>query len=1443
MHFDGGTILSALDLDTSGFTNGMQMAASQLDGFNTGGFSERIGALGSAMETAGRTMSLAVSAPLLGLATASVKTGMDFDASMSNVAALSGATGVAFDNLRDKAREMGATTIYSATQAADAFGYMALAGWDSEQMIAGIPGVLNLAAAAGMDLARASDIVTDTMTPFGMAAEEAGRAADVFALAQAKSNTNVEQLGDAMKYAAPNAAAFGMTLEDTAGALGILANAGIKGSMAGTTLNAILRDMKKSAEDGAIAIGNQKVSIVNADGSYRSYAEIIKDVDAATQGMSQSQRDAALSAIFGDESIKGINATLAQGTGALDEFTGALYEADGTAEHMASVLTDNLKGDITAMGSAISESAIGLSDFLTPAIRGAVQWVTNAVSGFNSLSEGTRTLIYRIGGVAAAIGPVLLVGGKLLGVLGSIGTPIGIVAAGFAALYKWCAPVTNVVDKMGMSLDIFWRNIKGGNDPLMAFARGINRGFGAGSYTMLRDWGRNAQKTLSNFKQHVGSAVTALGAALTQEASAIRADWAEGGVMGVLGGVAERMGERVHDAIPLLQTAAGTMRDTLLSGVSAGIAYIAPKARTLMGNIGTALFSAKDYAITKLPAVREAIMGALVATRDTVTQKAGDVMTWLGEAYRSESVQGFLGDLGGVAAGVMDKISVTKDSLIKKAGDLLSTLGTALGSEEAKAKVTQITGVAATIAGKIVSNMGDFKMTATTMVTNLIAQLGDNGFLTTLIGDSNSGLGGVVTAIAGGIGAMAENIASCASDILSTLFDTLTQNDGKLVTDLFTNAGDIVTAIGSQIIGSAANIGVAATELATNLLTSLGDMDWSAAGNTIGVTLSSVATGLLDAIMDNAPAMIDSAGPLVEAIGNGIANAGTALGAAAGALVGGLIKYLTDGDTWEKVKELGGALLKGIREGADNLGEGILTGIANGTNEFVDGIRVSLGGEARTEYDRFLTATHTFVGDFGQEFSRTGSQIAGTLNNFPGIFMGQTESIKTAAGAYALAVGAGFEEEFPNASFLANDAIVGLLLVVSNSMESEVDRAKAYATLQMAGYTKEATQALFSSQGSVDVKLKAKTFMDSANDEIVAGAATLGTLIPGALSSGYETGIPILEVAAKRLGSVASGAWEKDTTISDAEAVAGDVTNKTAAKLDEGAPDVQTSATGIATGVGTALEPLPGLMEETSRSGVSGMEAAISEGEPEVVTAMDTLSDATVKAALAQMSVATGRDIGTGFVNAIALGIVSLTPTLTSAGNNIALFGVNATSAVMSSAAGHAIGGNMIDGVIGGVRSRGSALNNAIVAVARSAVNAMRRALDINSPSGVFAREVGAWIPGGVGMGVTKNAASAITPLESLRDNMVGVFDKVSFGSLDHVRAALVTPLPAGDDAPWPSNGGNHSTPRGGDAPPVRMEFHIHGDWIVRDEADKEDILTALYERVMRGINEARRRI
>lgn len=348
------------------------------------------------------------------LADTVIEVGQGFETSMSKVSALSGATGDDLAALQGKARELGASTTFSASEAADALGYMALAGWDTEQMLAGVGSVLTLAQAGEMQLAEASDLVTDYLSAFNMEASETSRMVDVLAYAQANANTTVEGLGAAFKNCAANANAAGMDIETTTAAISMMANQGLKGQEAGTALNAVMRDMTAQMKDGAIAVGDQSIAVMDAQGNYRDFADILADVESATDGMGDAEKAAALQSTFTADSIKGLNLLLNAGSDELDTFRDQLYNAGGTAEETADTMTDNLGGDLAALNSAFEETCIKIYEELQEPLRDFTKFLTNKViPGVEDVIENFDEIAPVLAGVASGI-LILVNKGKLL---------------------------------------------------------------------------------------------------------------------------------------------------------------------------------------------------------------------------------------------------------------------------------------------------------------------------------------------------------------------------------------------------------------------------------------------------------------------------------------------------------------------------------------------------------------------------------------------------------------------------------------------------------------------------------------------------------------------------------------------------------------------------------------------------------------------------------------------------------------------------------------------------------------------------------------------------------------------------------------------------------------------------------------------------------------------
>lgn len=412
---------------------------------------KKIEAFGDSVTSAGKAV-MPASMAVAGLGAAAVKTAADFDSSMSKVAAVSGATGDDLDALRDKAREMGAKTKFSASEAADAMNYMAMAGWKTEDMLEGIEGIMNLAAASGEDLATTSDIVTDALTAFGLSAQDSGHFADILAAASSNANTNVSMMGETFKYCAPIAGALGFSAEDTAEAIGLMANAGIKGSQAGTALRTIMNNLTGDIKLSGSALGEVTIATTNADGSMRDLSDILSDCRGAFAQLSESEQAAAAEALVGKNAMSGFLALMNAGEGDIEKLSTAIANCDGTAERMAETMQDNLAGQLTILKSQLQELAISFGEMLMPAIRAIVSKIQAFVDKLNHMSEGQQKAILTIGLMVAALGPLMVI-------IGTVISKVGVAMQGFVRLASGVKKLgvavkagTGVFGKLGAAL-------------------------------------------------------------------------------------------------------------------------------------------------------------------------------------------------------------------------------------------------------------------------------------------------------------------------------------------------------------------------------------------------------------------------------------------------------------------------------------------------------------------------------------------------------------------------------------------------------------------------------------------------------------------------------------------------------------------------------------------------------------------------------------------------------------------------------------------------------------------------------------------------------------------------------------------------------------------------------------------------------------------------------
>lgn len=412
-----GTVRIGTELDQSGLKKGLS---------GVGGLVKKgLGGVASLAKAAVGAI-VGVSTALAGAGAASIKAGASFEEGMSKVAAISGAAGEELAELTDKAKEMGAKTKFSASEAADAMSYMAMAGWKTEDMLNGIEGIMNLAAASGEDLASTSDIVTDALTAMGLAASDSGHFADVLAAASSNSNTNVAMMGETFKYAAPLAGALGYNIEDLAQAIGLMANSGIKGSQAGTALRSILTRLAKPTSETEAAMSKYNISLKNSDGSMKTLMEVMENLRDSLQGLSEDEQASAAAAIGGQEAMSGLLAIVNASETDFDKLADAIMNADGSAEQMANTMIDNLAGATTILKSSLEGLGIEIYESMQEPLKDTVKQCTVYVNEMTDAFKegGTAGAAEAAGGIIAS-----LITGMAQGVPGIVETAVTAIKA------------------------------------------------------------------------------------------------------------------------------------------------------------------------------------------------------------------------------------------------------------------------------------------------------------------------------------------------------------------------------------------------------------------------------------------------------------------------------------------------------------------------------------------------------------------------------------------------------------------------------------------------------------------------------------------------------------------------------------------------------------------------------------------------------------------------------------------------------------------------------------------------------------------------------------------------------------------------------------------------------------------------------------------------------
>lgn len=732
----------SISVDTREYDRGLDSAKSKFSSVADGisGMASKLGqGLANAVKV-GAAAITAATAAVGAFAKASIDTGMQFDSAMSQVAAISGAAGDDFDALREKAMQMGASTKFSATESAKAFTYMAMAGWKTEDMLSGIEGIMNLAAASGENLALTSDIVTDALTAFGLAAEDSGHFADVLAAASSNANTNVSMLGESFKYVAPVAGSLGYSAEDTAIALGLMANSGIKASQAGTALRTTLTNMAKPTDSMYVAMQTLGVSLEDGEGNMNSlmdvmqqlrtgfgggrmsadeFSEKLAELDAqfsdgtgseegyaialerlmvAMYGAEGAQKAELAAMLAGKEGMSGLLAIVNASDEDFAKLTESIYSAEGAAQQMADTMQDNLAGDITIFKSALEGAQIALSDQLTPTLRKFAQ--------FGAESVGRLTEAFQSGGLSGAM--------EALG---------GVLSEGLGRITE----VIPVAVDAGMQL-------------LGALGQGII-------------------DNLPALAEAAGEIVSMLAAGITENIP---------GMMSSAGEIMGALASSITGALPGLIGTAGEIVSTLINGLTEAIPGIASTASDIVSALADGLAG-------QIPTLIPAAVDMVIQLAESLTDPAG----------LNNMVDSAINLVSALADGLVSALP----TLIGEAPVIISNLVSAIATNTPKMMAAGIE-IIAKLASGIVSNLPAIIGAVNEIVASFISGIG--GYFAKVINVGKD----LVNKLGEGVKSLAGNALTWGKDLIDNFVSGITSKISAVTNAVSNVAGEVADYLG-----------------------------------------------------------------------------------------------------------------------------------------------------------------------------------------------------------------------------------------------------------------------------------------------------------------------------------------------------------------------------------------------------------------------------------------------------------------------------------------------------------------------------------------------------------------------------------------------------------------------------------------------------------------------
>ena len=1356
--------------------------------------------IGKSLAITGAALSAAVTAPLVGASKDIINIGTEFDAQMSRVKAISGATEEAFESLRDTALDMASNTSFTAQQTGEALEYMGMAGWDAQEMIAGLPAILDLAAASGENLGTVSDIVTDALTAFGLQAEDAAMFADVLAAASTSANTNVHMMGESFKFVAPLAGSMGYSVQDVAVALSLMANSGVKASMAGTSLRNIIQNMQNPTEDQAEAMKELGLSLYDASGGTKSFATLMKDMRGAakdagidTQALhdiiteydkqlaegviTQEEYDAklsdltkgsgkfmkAVSTLVGARGLSGMLAIMNASDEEFDELTESIRGSTGAAHEMSEEMLNNLNGDLVKFNSALDVAKVHLSDLVKDGLRPIVQKATDYVNAFRNMDDSTQLLALKMAGLAAAAGPVMTaVGGliaalpKVVPLMQAIVSPAGIAAGALALFAVAAVDADNVVGR-------------------------TFENFSSKAAEALH----GAQSSIESFISTASARIPALAQSITD------------GLATLIPAIVETAGTLVSSFIKTISDNASSVAEigvTLVTGLITSIANeiekhsLIEETAQMLVNIGKAIIENAPKLLNAGLELGKAIIDGIIST--DWTQLALD----LGKSIVKAAGDIKLPSLEDVAGKIVNAISGGMD------GNNFSGIGDFVKK----------------LAGKIAdfdwTNVGTY---VSTIATNFISALAEK---------------------IRGLGDLAVDIIEALGTIISGKFGT------SFITSATTIATDLIATIAGEIPGL--------FETAKNIISSLGtlisNIPWSEAGSALGTIVTNLVDSIVTTINGGG---FDFAG-IIEALGEGIVAVSDGLSSFAGRLIEKLITFLLDPENYAKLVEAGSKIawqiVKGYVIAAEKTAEAAGTALGN---VIVSVSRAMLGVEVDPLIEEMQLKFAELTFKMNDQFWEGGEACGLALMEAMEAALISRDNLGKALSAWNTVVESGFAEYFPKFQYLGNESAMsiyrGLIVELENGNPSVVATAEQCALLVALGYgdnfentlydevpgiteameeilegpytnlSEIAAQYGYDIGAAMGVKLPEgyeiaikdnqlgivdtttgiiylaedtlekgwtldKTmaecwdlvFSTTLNDidmkwrpELISTLTTLGidagdiigVSLPDGVAQGLNEGQIAVEDAALELIKAASGTGEAVKDAVEASAQTGVDVGQALADNESGQePDVTAASETLET---AAIDPFTVMPEELgaiSEEAMAGLTTAITDSEETATAAALSVSDSVVKQFLLTMSQENGNTIGVEWVNSVKGGMESVSITLTTSADNIAKDTKNAFGNVLTFDAGNNIGIQFDNGIANGISKGAYAISSAAKKAAQNALYAAKKELGIASPSEVAKREIGYMFDEGIAVGLLERLSAISDATERVSDTLMG---------------------------------------------------------------------------------------